>query len=120
MLLRNSIIRISVAKNIISRAKQTEIDFNIQFVRHISRPPAPAPFISTSEPSVYHRRTFSEKPKKEPATTLFNMSGTTQDFLSFISGCPTPFHVVNNSANLLKEAGFTQVKTKAPTDVLIC
>lgn len=40
---------------------------------------------------------------------MFNMSGTTQDFLSFISCCPTPFHVVNNSANLLKEAGFTQL-----------
>jgi len=54
------------------------------------------------------RRHFSER-----QGTIFNMSGTTTDFLSFIHESPTPFHVVDNSASLLKAAGFEQLQERA-------
>ena len=37
------------------------------------------------------------------------MSGSADDLLKFIDSSPTPYHVVQTSAQLLKDAGFQYV-----------
>lgn len=50
------------------------------------------------------------------ATTKMNshVIENAQKFLNFLNNNPTPFHVVESSRSLLKEAGFTELKASEP------